>query len=59
MYDPAGDDDPTTAVSCSATAPLLVALSTSAGLTLAVVFNYTAIVRVNPILVWIAHRTLA
>eukprot|EP01043_Picozoa_sp_COSAG02_P016215 COSAG02_NODE_709_length_18217_cov_13.019704_7_plen_307_part_00 len=59
MYDPAGDDDPTTAGSCSATVPLIVALSSSAGLTLANVFNYTAIIRVNPILVWIAHRKLS
>ena len=59
MYDPAGDDDPTTGVSCSATAPLLVALASAASLTLASFVNCTAILKVNPILVRRAHCKLA
>ena len=54
LYDPEDDGDPTTGVSCSATAPLLVALAASAGLTLANGANFAAIHRVNPYLVWIA-----
>ena len=51
LYDPTDDGDPDTGATCSATTPLIIALASSAGLTLANFFNCTAIRRVNPYLV--------
>lgn len=55
LYDPNGDDDPATGVSCSATIPLVVTLTSSAGLMLATFVNVTAIRRVYRYLVRIAY----
>ena len=51
LWDPwKSDDDPTTGVACSAKEPLLVALMSSAGLTLANVINVVAIRCASPYL---------